>query len=193
MAGVEGQGPFLPAALYQVSCRLLGCRLANTQPGSRPYAWLFFYWIRGVHAGLKGGGSTKGSTKGVHPEVTVCTDWSVGQRFAQRQSFAPSHLPSFSNLSYLSSLAVFCRPEHRGCARHCTQKLGLPRPRNTPWSLHLLALLWPDLLAPIPLRHAMPHSAQPQHTNDWAPRTRKRHREEHRPQRPDATCEGTNR
>ena len=29
MAGVEGQGPFLPAALYQVSCRLLGCRLAN--------------------------------------------------------------------------------------------------------------------------------------------------------------------
>ena len=25
MAGVEGQGPFLPAALYQVSCRLLGC------------------------------------------------------------------------------------------------------------------------------------------------------------------------
>ena len=41
MAGVEGQGPFLPAALYQVSCRLLGCRLANMQPGSRPYAWLF--------------------------------------------------------------------------------------------------------------------------------------------------------
>ena len=39
MAGVEGQGPFLPAALYQVSCRLLGCRMANMQPGSRPYAW----------------------------------------------------------------------------------------------------------------------------------------------------------
>ena len=51
MAGVEGQGPFLPAALYQVSCRLLGCRLASMQPGSRPYAWLFLYWIRGVHAG----------------------------------------------------------------------------------------------------------------------------------------------
>ena len=50
MAGVEGQGPFLPAALYQVSCRLLGCRLANMQPGSRPCAWLFLYWIRGVHA-----------------------------------------------------------------------------------------------------------------------------------------------
>ena len=30
----------------------------------------------------------------------------------------------------------------------------------------------------------MPHSAQPQHTNDWAPRTRKRHQQEHRPQRP---------
>ena len=29
-----------------------------------------------------------------------------------------------------------------------------------------------------------PHSAQPQHTNDWAPRTRKRHPQEHRPQRP---------
>ena len=28
MAGVEGQGPFLPAALYQVICRLLGCRIA---------------------------------------------------------------------------------------------------------------------------------------------------------------------
>ena len=26
--------------------------------------------------------------------------------------------------------------------------------------------------------------AQPQHTNDWAPRTRKRHQQEHRPQRP---------
>ena len=30
----------------------------------------------------------------------------------------------------------------------------------------------------------MPYSAQPQHTNDWAPRTRKRHQREHRPQRP---------
>ena len=29
-----------------------------------------------------------------------------------------------------------------------------------------------------------PHSAQPQHTNYWAPRTRKRHQQEHRPQRP---------
>ena len=33
MAGVEGQGPFLPAALYQVSCRLLGCRMANILGG----------------------------------------------------------------------------------------------------------------------------------------------------------------
>ena len=32
--------------------------------------------------------------------------------------------------------------------------------------------------------HIPPHSAQPQHTNDWAPRTRKRHQQEHRPQRP---------
>ena len=30
----------------------------------------------------------------------------------------------------------------------------------------------------------MPHSAQSQHTNHWAPRTRKRHQQEHRPQRP---------
>ena len=30
----------------------------------------------------------------------------------------------------------------------------------------------------------MPHSAQPGHTNDWAPRTRKQHQQEHRPQRP---------
>ena len=51
MAGVEGQGPLLPSALYQVSCRLLGCRLANIQPGSRPYPWPCFYWIKGVHAG----------------------------------------------------------------------------------------------------------------------------------------------
>ena len=28
------------------------------------------------------------------------------------------------------------------------------------------------------------HQAQPQHTNYWAPRTRKRHQQEHRPQRP---------
>ena len=33
-------------------------------------------------------------------------------------------------------------------------------------------------------RHIPPHSAQPRHTNYWAPRTRKRHRQEHRPQRP---------
>ena len=32
--------------------------------------------------------------------------------------------------------------------------------------------------------HIPPHSAQPQHTNYWAPRTRKRHQQEHRPQRP---------
>ena len=59
MAGVEGQGPFLPAALYQVSCRLLGCRMANMQPGSSPYAWPLFYRIRGVHGILPlGGGGT---------------------------------------------------------------------------------------------------------------------------------------
>ena len=33
-------------------------------------------------------------------------------------------------------------------------------------------------------RHILPHPAQPWHTNDWAPRTRKRHQQEHRPQRP---------
>ena len=33
-------------------------------------------------------------------------------------------------------------------------------------------------------RHIPPHSAQSQHTNRWAPRTRKRHQQEHRPQRP---------
>ena len=33
-------------------------------------------------------------------------------------------------------------------------------------------------------RHIPPHSAQPRHTNYWAPRTRKRHQQEHRPQRP---------
>ena len=33
-------------------------------------------------------------------------------------------------------------------------------------------------------QHTMPHSAQPQHTNYWAPRTRKRHQQEHWPQRP---------
>ena len=32
--------------------------------------------------------------------------------------------------------------------------------------------------------HIPPHPAQPQHTNDGAPRTRKRHPQEHRPQRP---------
>ena len=30
----------------------------------------------------------------------------------------------------------------------------------------------------------MRHPAQPRHTNHWAPRTRKRHQQEHRPQRP---------
>ena len=33
-------------------------------------------------------------------------------------------------------------------------------------------------------RHILPHPAQPRHTNDRALRTRQRHRQEHRPQRP---------
>ena len=33
-------------------------------------------------------------------------------------------------------------------------------------------------------RHTPPHPAQSQHANHWAPRTRKRHQQEHRPQRP---------
>ena len=33
-------------------------------------------------------------------------------------------------------------------------------------------------------RHTMPQPAQPRHTNYWAPLTRKRHQQEHRPQRP---------
>ena len=33
-------------------------------------------------------------------------------------------------------------------------------------------------------RHIPPHSAQPRHTSDWAPRTRKRHQQEQQPQRP---------
>ena len=33
-------------------------------------------------------------------------------------------------------------------------------------------------------QHIPPHSAQPRHTDHWAPRTRKRHQQEHRPQRP---------
>ena len=47
--------------------------------------------------------------------------------------------------------------------------------------------------APLPRkRHIPPHPAQPRYTNDGALRTRKRHQQEHRPQRPDATCEGEN-
>ena len=40
-------------------------------------------------------------------------------------------------------------------------------------------------------RHTMPHPAQPQHTNYWAPRTRKRHQQEHRPQRPTESSDPT--
>ena len=40
-------------------------------------------------------------------------------------------------------------------------------------------------------RHTMPHPAQPQHTNYWAPRTRKRHQREHRPQRPTESSDPT--
>ena len=42
-------------------------------------------------------------------------------------------------------------------------------------------------------RHILPHSAQPQHTNYWAPRTRKRHPQEHRPQRPTERSDPTQR
>ena len=37
----------------------------------------------------------------------------------------------------------------------------------------------------------MPHSAQPQHTKYWAPQTRKRHQQEHRPQRPTESSDPT--
>ena len=36
-----------------------------------------------------------------------------------------------------------------------------------------------------------PHPAKPRHTNDWAPRTRKRHQQEHRPQRPSERSDPT--
>ena len=42
-------------------------------------------------------------------------------------------------------------------------------------------------------RHIPPHPAQPRHTNDWAPRTRKRHQQEHRPQRPTERSDPTQR
>ena len=72
----QGQGPFLPSPLYQVSCRLLGRGSANVWPGSRPCAWsismsgrsstgqgggggggghaftLFARWTRGLDSGL---------------------------------------------------------------------------------------------------------------------------------------------
>ena len=37
----------------------------------------------------------------------------------------------------------------------------------------------------------MSHSAQPQHTNHWDPRMRKRHQQEHRPQRPTESSDPT--
>ena len=40
-------------------------------------------------------------------------------------------------------------------------------------------------------RHTMPNSAQPRHTNYWAPRTRKRHQQEQRPQRPSESSDPT--
>ena len=40
-------------------------------------------------------------------------------------------------------------------------------------------------------RHTMPHSAQSRHTNYWAPRTRKQHQQEHRPQRPTESSDPT--
>ena len=39
--------------------------------------------------------------------------------------------------------------------------------------------------------HIPPHPAQPQHTNHGAPRTRKRHQQEHRPQRPTESSDPT--
>ena len=36
-----------------------------------------------------------------------------------------------------------------------------------------------------------PHPAQSQHANHWAPRTRKRHQQEHRPQRPTESSDPT--
>ena len=41
------------------------------------------------------------------------------------------------------------------------------------------------------VRHTMPHPAQSQHANYWAPRTRKRHQQEHRPQRPTESSDPT--
>ena len=40
-------------------------------------------------------------------------------------------------------------------------------------------------------RHIPPHPAQPRHTNYWAPRMRKQHQQEHRPQRPTESSDPT--
>ena len=45
--------------------------------------------------------------------------------------------------------------------------------------------------ADVQTAHPPPHSAQPLHTNHWAPRTRKRHQQERRPQRPSERSDPT--
>ena len=60
-----------------------------------------------------------------------------------------------------------------------------PEPNRTPWGRPLFCGTGGGK------RHTPPHSAQPQHTNYWAPRTRKRHQQEHRPQRPTESSDPT--
>ena len=66
-----------------------------------------------------------------------------------------------------------------GYGRPWTAK-AVKRPRQQP--AHPQYANWGALL--LRKRHTMPHSAPPQDTNYWAPRTRKRHQQEYRPQRP---------
>ena len=127
MAGVEGQGPFLPAALYQVSCRLLGCRMANIQPGSRPYA-------------KRGGGAPVSVSRVCNPAALTTpstaptptgfvTDNKGSQPFCrlpptthQEMCTSMPTWPSHSHHSYIASGAPACSAEDLlGKRRHaCT-------------------------------------------------------------------------
>ena len=81
------------------------------------------------------------------------------------------------------SEAGYGRPVDRGVWTAKTVK----RPRQQP-AHHQCAN---DCLLLTRKQHTMPHSAQPQHTNYWAPRTRKRHQQEHRTQRPTESSDPT--
>ena len=112
----------------------------------------------------------------------VCTQ--TAQIFVENSNVGEKH-KKFRPPDPTSKLALGCWPIHLSLVTCHSRGRGggaktVKRPPQQPAQTQHT-----NCWAPLTRKwHILPHPAQPQHTKQWAPRTRKRHQQEHWPQRP---------